>query len=108
MSLDFEMNDGFDSYSGNITHNCNVMASELGIYFFLWRAEEMGIKKAKSLILPLRYALILAQEKYYMDRLIELEKKGNGWGTVKGFLKFITGILEFAEKHPKAKIRTSK
>jgi hypothetical protein len=51
------LGEGAVLHEQNITHNLGGMASEAGIYGFLWRPEENGITTASQLIEPLERAI---------------------------------------------------
>jgi len=55
MSLDVTLIDVIPTevYEANITHNLAIMAKAAGIYYCLWRPNEIGIKKAGELVAPL-------------------------------------------------------
>lgn len=59
MSLDVYLMRGktVELYSANITHNLNKMAVEAGIYQHLCRPDEIGVTKARELIVPLTEGL---------------------------------------------------
>ena len=64
-------------YWANITHNLNDMAEEAGIYKHLWRPDEVGIKVACELILPLERGLALMKLDPERFKAFDAE---NGWG----------------------------
>lgn len=88
-------------FSGNITHNLNVMAKEAGIYKHLWRPEEIDIKTAGELIEPLETALEAMKED---PDLFKEHNPPNGWGDYEGFLSWIEKYLEACRRHPRAKV----
>lgn len=100
-------------WSANITHNLNVMASNIPIdfngnsttlYYVCWRPEEIGIKTVAD-ILP-----CLIQGLHYMiDHRKELEQYNspNGWGTYEGFMKFLLNYKQACEdNNPECTIET--
>ena len=103
MSLDVYLNAvrNTEVYSANITHNCNRMADESGIYYHLWRPEEIGITKAEQLIEPLRNGLELMKSD--PERFIKLEAD-NGWGTYEQFVPWVESYLKACEENPDAKV----
>ena len=88
-------------YSANITHNLNQMASEAGIYKYLWRPDEIGITKAEQLIQPLRDGLELLKSN--PKRFKELNPE-NGWGDYEGLVSFVEKYLAACEKYPSAEV----
>jgi len=92
-------NDGSTAYSANITHNLNKMADAAGIYKYLWRPDELGIKTADELIGPLRKGLALLQgdpEKY------KRYNPPNGWGDYEGLVSFVHDYLAACQEYPDA------
>jgi len=94
-SHDEQINDEF--YHANITHNLNEMARHAGIYYVLWRPEELGATQAKD-ILP-----------YLEDGLIDLKARPdyyrqfnapNGWGMYEHFVPFVEEYLKACEENP--------
>jgi len=83
MSLDvyLETIEGDLVYSANITHNLNQIANVAGIYKYIWRPEEIGIKTAKELIEPLTSGLneLLSNPEKHKQFNPE-----NGWGNYEG------------------------
>jgi hypothetical protein len=112
MSLDvylqFEVDTGgpelrtFTVFEANYTHNCNTMASEAGIYEYVWRPEEcQDVKTAKDLIEPLRRGIKLMEDD--PKRFIALNPK-NGWGSYDTFLPWLRNYLQACIENPKATI----
>jgi hypothetical protein len=103
VSLDISLLEGRTAsvFEGNITHNLNRMAQAAGIYKHMWRPEEIGVKKAGQLIVPLREGLfeLLAHPDEY-----EKLAPDNGWGTYDQFVEFVRRYLAACEAHPKAKV----
>jgi hypothetical protein len=89
----------------NITHNLGKMAAEAGIYKHLWRPEEIGIKKAKELIQPLREGLALMESD---QERFEKFNTPNGWGTYEQFIPWVRKYLEACEKYPDSEITISR
>lgn len=92
-------------YHSNITHNLNKMAKEAGIYFQLWRPDEIGITTAKELIEPLKEGLKKlkrAPAKY------KKYNSSNGWGMYENFVPFVEKYLEQCEKFPSATVKASR
>lgn len=88
-------------YSGNITHNLNIMAKEAGIYQALWRPEETHITKAKQLIEPLEdgLSLMLSDPKRFKQFNPE-----NGWGSYDSLVEFVHEYLDACKWYPDAKV----
>lgn len=88
----------------NITHNLNKMADEAGIYFALWRPEEIGITKAKQLIEPLGDGLkkLLENPTKYKEH-----NPSNGWGDYDGLVRFVTEYIKACGQYPDANVRAS-
>lgn len=115
MSLDFELYVEVDTggaephrvrlYSANITHNLNNMAEAAGIYYPLWRPEEIGIETAEQMIKPLEEGLKLLK---LNPASFEQYNSKNGWGLYKNFVPFVERILEACKEHPKAKVYASR
>lgn len=88
-------------YSANITHNLNKMAGEAGIYEHLWRPDELGIKKAKELIEPLKTGLALLQSE---PERFKAFNPSNGWGTYEGLCQFVADYLSACISCPEAEV----
>jgi len=88
-------------YSANITHNLGRMASEAGVYEYLWRPDEVGIKIAAQLIDPLQKGLILLENE--PERFKEFNPS-NGWGSYDGLVTFIREYLDACNKYPTASV----
>lgn len=92
-------------YSANITHNLGAMADEAGIYYHLWRPDEISITKAKELIDPLReglHKLKLEPEKY------KKLNPDNGWGSYDGLVKFVQNYLNACYEFPDATVEVDR
>ena len=77
------------------------MASECGVYPFIWRHDENKVEKASDLIDPINQALMslgLSPEKYK-----NLEPK-NGWGTYQNFVDFLIELVNACQAHPDATV----
>ena len=92
-------------FEANITHNLNKMAQEAGIYYELWRPDEIGAIHAGDIIKPLEAGL---------DKLksnpprFEAFKPPNGWGSYKHFVPWVEAYLEACKENPRAFIRASR
>lgn len=104
MSLDvyLEETQKVDIYQDNITHNLSPMAKEAGIYYHLWRPEEIGITKAAQLIDPLKDGLALLRSDE--DRFKKLNPP-NKWGTYDGLVRFVRDYLVACINNPDADVR---
>jgi hypothetical protein len=88
-------------YDADITHNLNAMAREAGIYFHLWRPEEIGITKASQLIEPLRAGLaLLKSDKSRFEKF----NTPNGWGLYEHFVPFVEKYLNACIANPDANV----
>jgi len=107
MSLDFDLMQVQPTsvFSTNITHNLGKMASEAGIYYALWRPEEINVVFAKEIIPMLERGL--CKLKAYPDKFKKFDAE-NGWGTYEHFIPFVEEIVKACREFPDAEIRTSK
>lgn len=107
MSLDIYLNVVAETevYTANITHNLGKMAKECGIYYQLWRPEEIGVSFAGDLIKPLEQGLFLLKSQPDIFKKLEPE---NGWGNYESFIVFVTKYLEACRENPEAKIVVSR
>lgn len=92
-------------YSANITHNLNTMASEAGIYNYLWKPDEIQITKAKQLINPLREGLHKLKSEPERYKKFNPE---NGWGSYEGLVKFVENYLNACYEYPDADVEVSR
>jgi len=92
-----------EAYHSSITHNLNKMAEEAGIYYHLWRPEELNITRAKELINPLREGL--HKLKSDPERFKKLNPD-NGWGSYDGLVKFVSNYLDACYEYPESKVET--
>ena len=92
-------------YSINITHNLTKIAKEAGVYYDIWRPEEVGVKEARNLIIPLKEAIkkLKADPDYF--KRFEPENK---WGTAEIFIKQLGELLEACQTWPRARIETDR
>ena len=96
--------DDSEVYSANITHNLNKMATEAGIYYHLWRPDEIGIKYASELIEPLEIGLALLNSD---PARFKQFNPSNGWGDYDGFVRFVTNYLHACKEYPGATVSAS-
>lgn len=93
--------DDNEVYSANITHNLTKMAYEAGIYKHLWRPDELNIKKAYELMIPLSAGLGLLESN--PEHFKEFNPP-NGWGDYEEFVEFVREYLAACEKYPHADV----
>ena len=92
-------------YEANITHNLNKMASEAGLYIYLWRPDENGIDIAGQLIDPLQIGL--DELKADPDRFKQFNPDNN-WGSYEQFVIFVEEYLEACMANPSATVSVSR
>lgn len=92
-------------YDANITHNLRQMAEEAGLYYCLWRPEEVGIYTAQQLIEPLRTGLnrLISDPEHFKKFNPE-----NGWGDYEGLVTFVSNYLSACEENGDAEISISR
>ena len=107
MSLDVSLSAvrKVEVYSANITHNLGKMASAAGIYQHLWRPDELGIKQAGELIMPLRAGLELLKSDPVRFKKFD---SPNGWGMYVHFVPFVEKYLDACEQNPDAIVEVSR
>ena len=88
-------------FDANITHNLGEMATEAGIYFHLWRPDEIGIKKAIDLIQPLEKGLALMKAE---PERFKKFNPSNGWGSYDRFIPWVERYIAACKKNPDAEI----
>ena len=104
MSLDVTLKKklwGNKFFTYNITHNLTTMAEKAGIYYQLWRPEEVGITRAKQLISHLDQGLRLLKDNPEVFKQYNPE---NGWGSYEGLVEFVEKYLAACEENPDAVI----
>jgi len=97
-------------YSANITHNLGTMAhavkcGEHNLYEYLWRPEEIGIKKASELIEPLKEGSLELKDKPEAYRKYN---SSNGWDVYEDFVPFVEQYLAACEANPDTDINVSR
>jgi len=92
-------------YDANITHNLGEMATQAGIYYALWRPEEINISLAGDLVPLLKAGLFVLKNK---QEYFESFNSDNGWGTYEHFVPFVENYLKACELYPDAKISISR
>ena len=92
-------------YDANITHNLGKMAGEAGIYYALWRPEEIEKSKAKDIIELLEKGLadLKARPEHF-----EKFNSPNGWGMYEHFVPFVEKYLEACKEYPETDIHVSR
>jgi len=106
MSLDvYLMSDGEEVYSSNITHNLGMMAKVAGVYYPLWRPEELKVKKAKHIHDLLLDGLELLKSD--PERFSKFDSP-NKWGVYKNLVVFVEEYITACEKYPDADIIVSR
>ena len=107
MSLDVWLTNeqSVEVFDGNITHNLTKMAKEAGIYFALWRPEEVFIEKAWELVHPLSKGFrTLCSDPEHFRTL----NPTNGWGTYDHFIEFVGNYLLACIAFPDADINVNR
>lgn len=97
--------DSEEIYSANITHNLGNMADKAGIYYALWRPEEIGKTKAKEIIELLEKGLLDLKER---PKYFEQFNSSNGWGLYKHFVPFVEKYLNACKDFPESIIEVSR
>jgi hypothetical protein len=92
-------------YESNITHNLGGMASEAGIYMYLWKPEEIDIHTAEQLIEPLEKGLALLKSEPHRFKAFN---PPNGWGNYENLVRFVEEYLESCKENPGAEVITSR
>ena len=107
MSLDVSLSAvrKVEVYSANITHNLGKMANAAGIYQHLWRPDELGIKQAGELIMPLRAGLELLKSDPVRFKKFD---SPNGWGMYVHFVPFVEKYLDACEQNPDAIVEVNR
>ncbi len=97
----FSIEEDYEVFGTNITHNLTEMADACGLYMPLWRHEECKYTKASDLIEPLRVGI-----KYITENKESLEKYNppNGWGSYSCFHETCCNILRACEEYPNSSI----
>lgn len=102
MSLDVDLKvRGRTVYSANITHNLNRMAEAAGIYRHVWRPEEIGIEKARDLIVPLLAGVSELLDDEERFRKFDAE---NGWGRYHHLVSFLSSYLDACVMNPNSTV----
>ena len=113
MSLDIRLKDnvcplcgkGEYVYSCNITHNLGPMAKEAGMYYCLWRPDEINVKCAKEIVKTLEFGLRMMLQNPDVYRKLDAP---NGWGTYNDFIPWLQEYIEACRNYPDATIEVSR
>ena len=105
MSLDVYLTEQERVYQANITHNLGKMAQEAGIYYALWRPEEIGKTKASEIVELLEIGLADLKSR---PEHFEQFNSDNGWGLYKNFVPFVEKYLDACREYPDAIIEVSR
>lgn len=89
----------------NITHNLSRMAEEAGIYQYLWRPEELHIKVASELIVPLEAGLARLHAE---PERFKAFNPSNGWGDYYGLVRFVEAYLDACRENPDATVEADR
>lgn len=92
-------------FSRNITHNLGKMADAAGVYYALWRPDEIGITKASQLVEPLTKGLAILRANPNEYRKYN---PSNGWGNYEGLVAFVVAYLSACEEYPDAEVSVSR
>ena len=85
----------------NITHNLTKMAHASGLYYTLWRPEEVGIRTAQDMQSRLEKGITLL-EKY--PEFYRKFNSVNGWGLYSNFVPFCKEVLQACYDFPSFKV----
>lgn len=88
-------------FEANLTHNLNTMAKEAGLYYFIWRPEEVGAHFAYELVVPLETGLALLKAEPQRFELFDHE---GGHGTRVQLIHFLEQYIDACKANPKATI----
>jgi hypothetical protein len=86
-------------FSANITHNLAPMAEKAGLYYCIWRPEELGLSKASQLIEPLERGLATLKANPW-----EYKHQEPAWGTYAELVTFVENYLAACRADPDADI----
>ena len=92
-------------YDANITYNLGEMADKAGIYYALWRPEEIGKTKASEIVELLEKGLTdLKSRPEYFEQF----NSPNGCGMYEHFVPFVEKYLEACKEYPETDIYVSR
>lgn len=92
-------------FHSNITHNLGKMAAECGVYPYIWRHDENGVKKAADLINPIDKGLTSLLKEPEKFKKFEAE---NGWGRHENLVTFLIELLQACQENPEATVHVWK
>lgn len=92
-------------YWANITHNLATMADHAGLYYALWRPEEIPATQSKHIVNIVESGLKALKDKPEYFKQFNAD---NGWGLYKDFVPWVERYLEALKEYPEAIIETSK
>ena len=92
-------------YDANITHNLCEMAEKSGIYYALWRPEEIGCKYAKDII-PILTEWLKKLKKAPVK--YSRYNSPNWWWTYKYFVPFVENYLNACIENPESIIKVNR
>ncbi len=92
-------------FDTNITHNLTTMADKAGIYYALWRPEEIQKEKAGELIELLEKGL---SELKLNPEYFKQFNTSNGFGLYEHFIPFVEEYLEACKNYPESQIEVSR
>lgn len=92
-------------FTYNVTHNLAKMAGAAGIYKYLWRPDEVDVRVASQLKIPLQKGLeeLNASPEKYREF-----NPSNGWGSYEGLVEFIERYLDACKEYPEATVIASR
>ena len=97
----FIVEEDYEIFSVNITHNLTPMADFCGIYKTLWRHEELDYTNAYQLIDDLNKGVVFMKENKEQARSFN---PLNGWGSYEVLLESCEDILKACKEYPNAKV----
>lgn len=103
MSLDVYILDS--GYSANITHNLSKMADAAGIYYAVWRPEEIGAKFAKDISPIIEKGLV---ELITNPSKYRAYNPSNNWGSYEKLVIWVADYLEALKLNPESEIKVSR
>jgi len=92
-------------FSLNITHNLGTMAKAAGVYYYLWRPEELDLEVAKELVEPLKLGLkeLESNPEHYKSF-----NPSNGWGSYENLIEAVKEVIAACELNPEARIEVDR